>query len=449
MSDMSGSGDVIIPETQAATEDKKHAHHAHSSSADSALLNTAPDPASHSDGSNGQPADSSLALPAPHVPHHALHKPASIVTHSAEPIASASPQQTPDNGAALPTSSSFNAFSSSLVAASISPPQSPNAQPFSPLPPHSNQPPPPPSRPWSHRLVDYFLVIGRQPPKQQSLVPMRRLSRSNSQTVQPISDLSILSLKTDAELPEELTRLSDFANNPVNVNAGFMRTPTYVCESRRPKPASTAGGGSGGGLLHPITGIDVIYVDKKEGPKQGFVQLSGSINRGSFKGSVALAVERDSRKSPIIDIKIISVSSKDPSQKDKEKDKDGKDGNNNTATTDKPAEETCPSDYTLVDKILTTHKGRDYYVCYKVAVRRAVEYMAYEAFVLDRYPPTDHFDQPLEAQGVAMLSAIHHNILTTAERNLSTVSLLLRSCCIVSVVCCVLQLLSTRNDSEW
>ena len=413
MSDMSSSGDVIVPETQAATEDKKHQHHVHSSSADSATLNITT-AAAHTDGgsSNGQPAEgSTTGTSAPHVPHHSLHKPASIVTHSADPVASASPQQTPDNGAALPTSSSFNAFSSTL-AAPISPPQSPTAQPFSPLPPPSNLPPPPPSRPWSHRLVDYFLVIGRQPPKQQSLVPMRRLSRSNSQTVQPISDLSIATLKTDAELSEELTRLTDFSNTPVNVNAGFMRTPTYVCESRRPKSASTAGGPSTGGatLLHPITGVDVLYVDKKEGPKQGFVQLSGSINRGSFKGSVALAVERDSKKSPIIDIKIISVSSKDPSQK--EKDKDNKDANNNNnsnnnGAADKLAEETCPSDYTLVDKILTSHKGRDYYICYKVAVRRAVEYMAYEAFVLDRYPPTDHFDQPLEAQGVAMLSVQH------------------------------------------
>ena len=401
MSDMSSSGDVIIPETQAATEDKKHQHHVHASSADSVLLSTAAATAhTDGDGSNGQSADGSDAASAPHIPHHALHKPASIVTHSAEPVASASPQQTPDNGAALPTSSSFSTFSTP-VTTTLSPPQSPNAQPFSPLPPPSNLPPPPPSRPWSHRLVDYFLVIGRQPPKQQSLVPMRRLSRSNSQTVQPISDLSILTLKSDAELPEELSRLTDFANNPVNVNAGFMRTPTYVCESRRPKSASTAGSGSSASsLLHPITGIDVIYVDKKEGPRQGYVQLSGSINRGSFKGSVAIAVERDSKKSPIIDIRIISVSSKDPSQKEK-------DGSANNTAADKPAEETCPSDYTLVDKILTSHKGRDYYICYKVAVRRAVEYMAYEAFVLDRYPPTDHFDQPLEAQGVAMLSVIH------------------------------------------
>ena len=407
MSDMSSSGDVIIPETQAATEDKKHAH---SASADSALLSSAASTiTAHTDGAdgssiNGALTDSSSTASSLHVPHHALHKPASIVTHSAEPLASASPQQTPDNGAALPTSSSFDAFSSTL-AASNSPPQSPSAQPFSPLPPRSNAPPPPPSRPWSHRLVDYFLVIGRQPPKQQSLVPMRRLSRSNSQTVQPISDLSIQTLKTDAELPDELAKLTDFANLAVNVNAGFMRTPTFVCESRRPKPASTAGGGGGGGLLHPITGVDVLYVDKKEGPKQGYVQLSGSISRGSFKGSVALAVERDSKKSPIIDIKIISVSGKEPGQKEKEK--DGKDAN--SAANDKPpAEEMCPSDYTLVEKILTSHKGRDYYICYKVAVRRAVEYMAYEAFVLDRYPPTDHFDQPLEAQGVAMLSASQH-----------------------------------------
>ena len=402
MSDMSGSGDVVIPETQAATEDKKHEHHLHSGTADA--LHETQSATAPTDGgnSNGQAADS---LSAPHVPHHALHKPSSIVTQSADPIASASPQQTPENGAALPTSSSFNAFSSAQLAAPTSPPQSPTAQPFSPLPPVSSQPPPPPSRPWSHRLVDYFLVIGRQPPKQQSLVPMRRLSRSNSQTVQPISDLSVLTLRSDAELPEELTRLTDFANAPVNVNAGFMRTPTYVCESRRPKQASTAGGGGTGGasLLHPITGIDVLYVDKKEGPRQGFVQLSGNINRGSFKGSVAVAVERDSKKSPIIDIKIISAMGKDSSGKEREKEKDGKDGS--SAAAEKPAEETCPSDYTLVDKILTSHKGRDYYICYKVAVRRAVEYMAYEAFVLDRYPPTDHFDQPLEAQGVAMLSA--------------------------------------------
>ena len=113
-----------------------------------------------------------------------------------------------------------------------------------------------------------------------------------------------------------------------------------------------------------------------------------------------MAVERDSKKSPIIDVKIISVMGKDSSGKEREKDKDG----SSSAAAEKPAEETCPSDYTLVDKILTSHKGRDYYICYKVAVRRAVEYMAYEAFVLDRYPPTDHFDQPLEAQGVAMLS---------------------------------------------
>ena len=305
--------------------------------------------------------------------------------------------------------------------------------------------------------MDYFLVIGRQPPQQQSLVPMRRLSRSNSQTIQPISDLSIVTARDSAEVPDDYSRVTDFlSSQPVNLNPGFMRTPVFLCECRQPKraaqhasqpaaaqqqPAAAAAAGASAGsapptsssasssslqlpsvpvLLHPITGVDVISLDRKEAPKAGYVQLPGMLSRGSFKGNVAVCVERDSKKSPIIDLKIIAVSAREGSlgkggltavTAGGAEGSKAQGGGGDKADKDKSAlaalelggGESCPPDYVLVDRVLTTHKGKDFYLCYKVAVRRAVEYMAYEAFVLDRYPPTDHADQALEAQGVAML----------------------------------------------
>ena len=333
--------------------------------------------------------------------------------------------------APFPTSSSFSTFPTTTTTHSTtshsSPPQSPNPQPLSPSPPLPS-PPPPPSRPASHRLVDYFLVIGRQAPSTQSLVPMRRLSRSNSQTIQPISDLSIATLKDPNDLPSDWTKLTDFERADVNLNPGFMRTPVHITESRVPKKntAAATGGGAGGGggvLVHPITGVDVIYVDRKETPKPGFVQLPGSLSRGSFKGSVALCIERDVKKSPIIDLKLIALNSRDNKDKaaaaDREKGMTEKEREKEKATATEAAAsaDSCPPDYALIDKVLTSHKGKDYYLCYKVAVRRAVEYMAYEAFVLDRYPPTDHADQPLEAQGVAML-AFPRGMILSAEMSM-------------------------------
>ena len=341
---------------------------------------------------------------------HAHRKPSMILTGSSISVTPSghSPEGSPELQV-FPTSSSFTASSSS-------PPQSPNPQqPMSPVFPLPSSPPPP-SRPASHRLVDYFLVIGRQPPTTQSLVPMRRLSRSNSQTIQPISDLSIAASKdAGADLHADFTRLTDFESADVNLNPGFMRTPVYIAESRVPKKSPHAAAGGVAALMHPITGVDVLHVDRKEGPRAGFVQLPGTLSRGSFKGNVALCIERDSRKSPIIDLKIVALNSrdsKDSRDKDKaaaDKDKAGqaergdKDPKAAVAADGAAAADLFPPDYVLIDKVLTSHKGKDYYLCYKVAVRRAVEYMAYEAFVLDRYPPTDHADQALEAQGVAML----------------------------------------------
>ena len=362
---------------------------------------------------------SSVAAAEPAAPEaRRVRKPSMILITPSHtpPTFSSSP---PDGSPALapfPTSSSFSTFPTSHstlpTTSTSSPPQSPQPQPLSPNPLPS--PPPPPSRPASHRLVDYFLVIGRQPPSQQSLVPMRRLSRSNSQTIQPISDLSISTSKDSATDPssQDWTKLTDFEREDVNLNPGFMRTPVYITESRVPKRSQAPGAGVGGAaaLVHPITGVDVIYLDKKEGPKPGYVQLPGSLSRGSFKGSVALCVERDVKKSPIIDMKIVQLNSRDSKDKaaaDKDKDKGGADKTDKekTAAGESAAVvDSCPPDYVLIDKVLTSHKGKDYCLCYKVAVRRAVEYMAYEAFVLDRYPPTDHADQPLEAQGVAMLA---------------------------------------------
>jgi hypothetical protein len=247
------------------------------------------------------------------------------------------------------------------------------------------------TRPHARRLADYFLVIGRSEEKNQPLVPLRRLSRSNSQTVQPISDLIVHTTeKNKTELPNDYNYVTDFSNSECNVNAGFMRSPIYLAECRLPRknPAASKENKNEPMLLMPITAIDVIYVDKKETPKPGFTVLPNLLNKGVIGKNVAICIERDRKKSPIVDVKIISVSA----------------GNGQSSPSKHTAhDEQCPPDYVMVKKSISTNKGRDLYICYKIAARRAVEYQAYEPFVLDRFPPFDLYDQPLEPQGVAML----------------------------------------------
>src|SRR4051812_3812236 len=86
-------------------------------------------------------------------------------------------------------------------------------------------------------LVCPLKVLGRvhDPSCETALVPMRKLSRSNSQTIQPISDLLLLHSSKPAEFPPEYARVCDFAGAVVDCNPGLLRTPSFLAETRIPR----------------------------------------------------------------------------------------------------------------------------------------------------------------------------------------------------------------------
>jgi hypothetical protein len=59
-------------------------------------------------------------------------------------------------------------------------------------------------------------------------------------------------------------------------------------------------------VLHCAADIDIIFIDKKEAPKAGYVQLNGFLNRGLFGHQIAVCIERHPKKNAILEIKIVS-----------------------------------------------------------------------------------------------------------------------------------------------
>ena len=99
---------------------------------------------------------------------------------------------------------------------------------------------------------------------------MRKLSRSNSQTIQPISDVAVILSSAAKDVPHDFTRIQDFAGRDVDCNPGLLRTPCFITESRLPRRR-------GSQVVTPITAVDVVQLDKKETPKPGFTLLPGNL----------------------------------------------------------------------------------------------------------------------------------------------------------------------------
>lgn len=115
---------------------------------------------------------------------------------------------------------------------------------------------------------------------------MRKLSRSNSQTIQPISDVAVILSSAAKDVPHDFTRIQDFAGRDVDCNPGLLRTPCFLAESRLPRRR-------GSQVVTPITAVDVVQLDKKETPKPGFTLLPGNLAKVRAWVSVLLAQRRD------------------------------------------------------------------------------------------------------------------------------------------------------------
>ena len=363
------------------------------------------------------------------VAHHplALHvQTAELVTPAAAAAAESASSPTPLAGAApasassglvhplsltLPTSPPAIEVSSSSSAHLLSLP--PGAVPSVPpsgagVSPSVSPPPPPPplfldAFKGVPRLADYFLVLGRINDSETPLVPMRKLSRSNSQTIQPISDVTLVQSKELRDVPQDYTRCTDFAGRDVDCNPGLLKTSCFLAESRVPRRR-------GSQPLMPVTGLDVIWLDKKESPRPGFVPLVGNLNKGGLGHNVALCVERDPHKSPLIEIRVVCVPGGSAAIKEAQKWAGSLLAQPETpvsgpvsfpAHIPNPFAALIPNEYIRVDRALNEKK--ELFLVYKIAKRRAVEYMSYEPFLVDRYPEADHKDFPLETAGVSML----------------------------------------------
>lgn len=254
-------------------------------------------------------------------------------------------------------------------------------------------------------------MLGRINDSDTPLVPMRKLSRSNSQTIQPISDVTLVQSKDPRDVPQDYSRCTDFAGRDVDCNPGMLKTSCFLAESRMPRRR-------GSQVIMPVTGLDIIWVDKKESPKPGFTQVAGNLNKGGLGHNVALCVERDPHKSPLIEIRIVAVpgglaaikeaqkwaasqstSQQQPQQPDSPASLSGPVAF--PPHIPNPFAALIPNEYLRLDRALNERK--ELFLAYKIAKRRAVEYMSYEPFLVDRYPETDHRDFPLETQGVSML----------------------------------------------
>jgi len=265
------------------------------------------------------------------------------------------------------------------------------------------------------RLVDYFLVLGRINDSDTPLQPMRKMSRSNSQTIQPISDVTVVSNDKMRDLPIDHTPITDFSGKHMDVNPGLLRTPVFLAECRVPKRRGSA-------VTLPITSLDVINTHTKEVPRPGFIPVSGNLQRGSLSRSMQLCVERDPGKSPLIDIRIVwvpgGVNALAAAAKYITQTQGPVAANAHPlpipAHISNPFTSIIPPEYIRVDT--PCHRDKELFLCYKLAKRRAVEYSSYEPFLVDRYPEVDHDDFALESAGVSMLCFPRGMLLQTEQQ---------------------------------
>lgn len=238
-----------------------------------------------------------------------------------------------------------------------------------------------------------------------------RLSHSASSSflssaIQPISDVVVVMSDKIREVPMDFTRLKDFSGADVDVNPGLLRPPVFLAESRIPRRR-------GSSIVMPITGLEVVYIDRKEVPPAGFTQLPGNLNARSLRANTALCVERDAHKSPLIDIRVVCVPGGCKAIADATRWHLSNLGDPHAQIPvpqqpvvipphlPNPFAALIPNEYTRVDQ--SVNPSKDLFLVFKRAKRRAVEYAAYEPFLTDRFPETDRPDFPLETQGVSML----------------------------------------------
>lgn len=165
------------------------------------------------------------------------------------------------------------------------------------------------------RLLDYYCVFGAEASSSdQPLMPMRKLSRTNSQFIQPINEMKLV--MTGDRHSESSRHMSgcradslshgwhyvcaaDQPHRPVNINSGLMRQPIYLAYSRALRSDSQ----------YSVTGVQVIFLDQNEQPSPGYSILQPLLPRTITGRQIAICIQRDIDKPPITDIQIMNLRS--------------------------------------------------------------------------------------------------------------------------------------------
>ena len=220
----------------------------------------------------------------------------------------------------------------------------------------------------TNRLVDYFLVIGADSSSSEGEndkppTPVR-VKTNESPTVLPISDLVVLEVKKEADVPEGYTVIRGFHDDKlVDLETRLMvRTKLYLCESRVHRN------------VPPLTGIQFLPCPDKHNPPDppdGYYALMGrplkSGRYGSYKDHL-VCLERDPNKPALVGLTFVNEKKE------------------------------CPDDYT---EILPPIHGQK--LCMEYGHTCLLDNkQAFEPQIMDHYPQQEHADYGID-RGIPMI----------------------------------------------